>query len=121
MRNGNIPVCLSLLFVVAVCTAAGISPLATQRAHIGPYQLLLSFYTLPRTEQLLHMTASGPAGSFAGDIPIDVLGPPAIPIWLGWLIGLSPLPLLIAFILVQVRWRKKLRAWVRQKKPQRSF
>ncbi len=138
MRNGNIPVCLSLLFVVAVCTAAGISPLATQRAHIGPYQLLLSFYSLPRTEQLLnmtiqsttpamnlrfsqpvltpapgtdatdvhvtlspdsdtpdvydvnvtppirglwllHMTASGPAGSFAGDIPIDVLGPPAIP------------------------------------------
>jgi len=180
MRNGNIPVCLSLLFVVAVCTAAGISPLATQRAHIGPYHLLLSFYSLPRTEQLLnmtiqsttpgmnlrfsqpvltpapgtdatdvhvtlspdsdtrdvydvnvtppirglwllHMTASGPAGSFAGDIPIDVLGPPAIPVWLGWLIGLSPLPLLIAFILVQVRWRKRLREWVRQEKPQRSF
>jgi len=56
MRNGNIPVCLSLLFVVAVCTAAGISPLATQRAHIGPYHLLLSFYSLPRTEQLLNMT-----------------------------------------------------------------
>src|SRR5207248_2976626 len=56
MRNGNIPVCLSLLFVVVVCAAAGISPLATQKAHIGPYQLLLSFYSLPRTEQLLNMT-----------------------------------------------------------------
>lgn len=180
MRNGNIAVCLSLLFAVVVCTAAGSSPLATQTAYIGPYHLLLSFYSLPRTEQLLnmtiqsttpgvslrfsqailtpapgtdavavhvrlspdsdtpdvydvnvtppirgrwllHMTASGAAGSFVGDIPIDVLGPPVIPTWLGWLIGLFPLPLLIAFILVQVRWRKRLREWVRQEKPQRSF
>ena len=168
MRDRKIPVCLSLLFVVVVCTAAGISPLATQTAYIGPYQLLLSFYSLPRTEQLLNMTiqstspsvrlqfsqaafipapgtdatparvtlspdpdtpdvydvnvtpsirglwllrmkASGPAGSFVGDIPINVLGPPAIPTWLGWLIGLFPLPLLIGFILLQVYWRKRLR------------
>jgi len=29
--------------------------------------------------------------------------------------------LLIAFILVQVHWHKRLREWVRQEKPQRSF
>lgn len=180
MRNGSIRVCLSLLFVVVVCSAAGASPLATQTAYIGPYHLLLSFYSLPRTEQLLnmtiqsttpgvslrfsqavltpapgtdaipvhvrispdsdthdvydvnvtppirglwllHMTVSGPAGSFAGDIPINVLGPPAMPIWLGWLIGLFPLPLLIVFILAQLRWRKRLRERVRQEKPQHSF
>jgi len=166
MRNVKIQTCISLLFLFLVFTAAGISPLATQSAQIGPYPLLLSFYSLPRVGQqlnmtiqsktagvslkfshvvlnpapstdaiparvtispdkdtsgtydisvtpavrglwLLHLTVIGPSGSFTGDIPIDALGPPVIPTWLGWLIGLSPLPLLIAFFWSQVIWHKR--------------
>lgn len=173
MRNGKIHVCLSLLFLVMVFTAAGSSPLATQTARIGPYRLLLSFYSLPRTGErlnmtiqsatsgenlrfsqailnpapgtdatpvgvalspdgdtpdaydvnvtppirgawLLHLTVSGPAGSFAGDIPMNVLSPPVMPMWLGWLIGLSPVSLLLTFIWMQVRWRNARRDRVRQ-------
>jgi len=175
MRNIKIPFCLSLLFLVVAFTAAGSSPLATQTAKIGPYSLLLGFYSLPRVGQqlnmtiepntpgaslrfsqavfkpasstdatavdvtvspdsdisgaydvnvtppvrglwLFHLTVSGSAGSFTGDIPITVLGPPVIPTWLGWMIGLFPLPLLIAFILSQVRWRKAHRERLRQEK-----
>ncbi len=178
MRNIKIPFCLSLLFLVVAFTAAGSSPLATQTAQIGPYRLLLGFYSLPRVGQqlnmtiepnapgvslrfsqavfkpapstdanivrvtmspdsdipgaydvnvtppvrglwLFHLTVSGPTGSFAGDIPITVQGPPEIPTWLGWLIGLFPLPLLIAFILSQVRWRKAQRERLRQERLQR--
>jgi len=155
-----------LLFLVVALSAAGISPLATQSAQVGPYQLLLSFYSLPRVGQqlnmtiepkiagmhlqfseavlnpasgtdavpakvtlspeddtpgvydvnvtpsvrgqwLLHLTVSGPSGSFVGNIPIDVLGPPVMPTWLGWLIGLLPLPVIITFIWSQVRWRAR--------------
>jgi hypothetical protein len=167
MRNVKVPICFSLLFLLLTFTAAGISPLATQSAKIGPYQLLLSFYSLPRVGQqlsmtieskthgvrlqfshavlnpapstdaiparvtigpesdtpgvynvsvtpsvrglwLFHVTVSGPSGSFTGDIPINVLGPPAMPLWLGWLIGLLPLPVLIAFVWSQVRWRARM-------------
>lgn len=173
MRNVKIQCCLSLLLLIVAFTAAGISPLATQTAQIGPYRLLLSFYSLPRTGQqlnmtiaadtssmnlqfsqavlkpapgtdaiparvtispdsdtlgvsdinvtpsvrglwLLHLTVSGPAGSFVGDIPINVQGPPTIPIWLGWLIGLLPLPLIVAFIWSQVDLRKARRERLRQ-------
>jgi hypothetical protein len=179
MRNVKIQCCLSLLFLVLAFTAAGISPLATQTAQIGPYRLLLSFYSLPRTGQrlnmtigaetpgmklefsqavlkpapstdaiparvtispdsdtdgvsdinvtpsvrglwLLHLTVSGPAGSFVGDIPINVQGPPTIPIWLGWLIGLLPLPLIVAFIWSQVESRKTRHERLRQEM-QRHF
>jgi hypothetical protein len=56
MRNGKIHVCLLLLFLAFVFSSAGASPLATQTARIGPYRLLLSFYSLPRTGQQLNMT-----------------------------------------------------------------
>jgi hypothetical protein len=153
-----------LLFVLVALSAAGISPLATQSAQVGPYQLILSFYSLPRVGQqlnmtiepknagihlqfsgavlnpasstdaipakvslgpegdtpgvydvsvtpsvrglwLLHLTVSGPHGSFVGNIPINVLGPPAMPLWLGWLIGLLPLPVIFIFVWSQIRWR----------------
>lgn len=151
---------------IIVLTAGGASPLATQRATIGPYTVLLSFYSLPRAGQavsmtiepaisgeslqfsqarlnpapqtdanplavvitpdiegkgvydvqvtptitgkwLLHLRVQGAEGVVVGDIPINVAGPPAIPTWLGWLIGLVPLPFILAFIGYQVYWRKK--------------
>ena len=169
----NLAIIPLLLFLVAAFTAAGSSPLATQDAQVGPYHLLLSFYSLPRVGQelnmtiqskipgqrvqfsqvvlnpargtdanavrvstspdadnpeiydvyvtpsvrglwLLHLTVKGSSGSITGDIPINVAGPPAIPIWLGWLIGMLPLPLLIAFIWLQVNWRKARREQVRK-------
>ncbi len=169
----NLAIIPLLLFLVAAFTAAGSSPLATQDAQVGPYRLLLSFYSLPRVGQqinmtiqsktpgqqvqfsqvvlnpapgtdantvrasinpdadnpsvydvnvtppvrgqwLLHLTVKGSSGSVTGNIPINVAGPPVIPIWLGWLIGLLPLPLLIAFIWLQVNWRKARRAQVQQ-------
>jgi len=174
----NLAIIPLLLFLVAAFTAAGSSPLATQDAQVGPYHLLLSFYSLPRVGQqinmtiqsktpgqqvqfsqvvlkpapgtdantvrasinpdadnsgvydvnvtppvrgqwLLHLTVKGSSGSVTGDIPINVAGPPAIPTWLGWLIGLLPLPLLIAFIWLQVNWRKARRAQVQQEALQR--
>jgi len=174
----NLAIILLLLFLVAAFTAAGSSPLATQDAQVGPYRLLLSFYSLPRVGQelnmtiqskipgqqvqfsqvvlnpapgtdanavhvsisrdadnaqvydvyvtpsvrglwFLHLTVKGGSGSVTGDIPINVAGPPVIPTWLGWLIGLLPLPLLIAFIWLQVNWRKARREQVRQEALQR--
>ena len=172
-------VCCSLLLLIFIAlTAAGSSPLATQDAQVGPYSLLLSYYSLPRAGQalsmtiaakastadlqfsqavlnpargtngntvgvqlspdsdvqgvtdvsvtppirgtwLLHLTIRGSAGTVVGDIPIAVQGPPAIPTWLGWLIGLLPLPLLIAFIWLQVGWRKSKGGQVRQEMQQR--
>jgi hypothetical protein len=164
---------LLLAFPVVALTAGGASPLATQNARIGPYQLLLSFYSLPRAGQelnmtiestipgmrvqfsqsvlnpakgtdgntvavkitsdneaqgvydvhvtppvqgrwLLHLQVTGLSGDVPGDIPINVDGPPAIPTWLGWLIGLLPLPLLIIFIWFQFGWRKTQRERMRK-------
>jgi len=165
----RLPLLLCLLaYLLIALTAGGASPLATQNARIGPYDLLLSYYSLPRAGQalnmtiesgrpgerlqfsqavlkpapgtdgnivpvvimpdsensaisdvnvtppvrgswLLHLRVTGPSGPVIGDVPIAVEGPPAIPLWLGWLIGLVPLPLLCFFIWWQVRWRKAQR------------
>ena len=179
MRNVKKLCCLLLPFFLVALTAAGASPLATQTAQIGPYRLLLSFYSLPRAGQqlnmtiesktpgvglrfsqvmlnpapstdaisirvalspdrdtpgvfdvhltpsvrgqwLLHLTVSDTAGSFTGDIPLVVQGPPIIPTWLGWLIGLTPLPLIVIFFWSQVKWRKTHRERARQEILQHS-
>lgn len=171
---------LLLLFVTLTLTAGGASPLETQHAIIGPYQLLLNFYSLPRAGQalsmtvepasagvtlqfsrvalkpapgtdaktilvnltpdsetkgvydvnvtpsirgkwLLHLQVVGISGTAVGDIPINVEGPPEIPTWLGWLIGLTPLPLLIGFILLQVRWRRTQRKRILQEMTEHTF
>jgi len=155
-----------MISIIVALTGAGASPLATQNATVGPYLVLLSFYSLARAGQamnltiqssrpaqplkftgailnpapgtdatpvniiltldkegqnvydvqatppikgkwLLHMRVSGQLGAVSGDIPIDVDGPPAIPLWLGWLIGLTPLPFILLFIMYQVIWRKQ--------------
>jgi hypothetical protein len=179
MSNVKKLYCLLLPFFFVALTAAGASPLATQTAQIGPYRLLLNFYSLPRAGQqlnmtiepktpgvglrfshvmlnpapstdaisvrvalspdsdtpgvydvhltpsvrgqwLLHLTVSGTAGSFTGDIPLAVQGPPVIPTWLGWLVGLTPLPLIVIFFWSQVKWRKTHRERARRDIPQQS-
>lgn len=169
---------LMLLCIVGVLTAGGASPLLTQNARIGPYSLLLNYYSLPRAGQalsmmvqsekqgerlqftqavlspakgtdantvrvqlrpdgdtpggmyvdvtppirgawLLHISVEGSAGTISGNIPVVVEGPPEIPTWLGWLIGLLPLPLLITFIWLQVGWRRTKGNRVQQEMQQR--
>lgn len=55
---------------------------------------------------MLHIVVNGPAGQATADAPITATAPPAIPLWLGWLIGLIPLYGLFAFLLSQ-RGRKQ--------------
>lgn len=159
---------LAIAGLAFLITAGGASPLATQEAVIGPYRVLLSYYSLPHAGQALNMTIEsemrgmklqfaraklipapetdakvldvhlvrdsestavydvnatppirgkwllelqivGDSGSVTGSIPIQVDGPPAIPTWLGWLVGLSPLPFIVLFIWLQMRWRKTQR------------
>ncbi|HEY1013894.1 MAG TPA: hypothetical protein VGE07_14380 [Herpetosiphonaceae bacterium] len=46
---------------------------------------------------------AGPSGPTFGDVPILAGAPPAIPEWLGWLIGLTPAWLLVGFVAWQAR------------------
>jgi hypothetical protein len=50
---------------------------------------------------LLHVEVIGPAGVGVADVPFQATAPPAIPFWLGWLIGLIPAGGLVAFLLAQ--------------------
>ncbi len=49
----------------------------------------------------LRITITGPSGTSVAEVPITATAPPAIPLWLGWLIGLIPLYGLLAFLLSQ--------------------
>ncbi len=55
----------------------------------------------------LQITVAGPSGTSVAEVPIVATAPPAIPLWLGWLIGLIPIYGLFAFLLTQRR-RKKI-------------
>jgi hypothetical protein len=50
----------------------------------------------------LEIEVGGAAGPAVTSLPIDVDGPPPIPVWLGWLVGLSPLAGLAWF----ARWNR---------------
>ena len=54
----------------------------------------------------LHILVNGAAGPGTVDVPITAVAPPAIPLWLGWLIGLIPIYGLLAFLLSQRRRNK---------------
>jgi hypothetical protein len=58
-----------------------------------------------RGSWLLRFDVAGPAGSSSADLPLRVAAPTAIPIWLAWLIGLSPL---LGLLLFGVRQRSYL-------------
>lgn len=47
----------------------------------------------------LHIAVSGPAGHGEAYVPIQAVAPPAIPEWLGWILGFIPLAGLLIFLL----------------------
>lgn len=56
---------------------------------------------------VLRITVNGPSGQGIANVPIVATAPPAIPLWLGWFIGSIPLIILILFLVMQGRGRKK--------------
>ena len=56
----------------------------------------------------LHITVNGAAGTGEVDVPILAAAPPAIPLWLGWLVGLIPIYGLFAFLLSQRKRKGKV-------------
>ncbi len=55
---------------------------------------------------MLNIVVNGVAGRGVASVPIVATAPPAIPTWLGWVIGLIPFYGLVGFLLMQ-RGRKK--------------
>lgn len=53
----------------------------------------------------LHITVNGPQGLGMTDVPVEATALPAVPIWLGWLVGLIPFYALVAFLIIY--WRKR--------------
>lgn len=49
----------------------------------------------------MEITVNGPQGPGTTTVPLDVVVPLAIPLWLGWLVGLIPLYGLLALLLFQ--------------------
>jgi hypothetical protein len=74
----------------------------------GVYQVSVTFPV--RGAWVLALAVAGPAGSGQAAVPVTVAAPGAIPTWLGWAIGLSPLAGLVAFLAVQVRTARRLRS-----------
>ncbi len=54
-----------------------------------------------RGQWYLAITVTGPQGQGVAYAPVTVTALPAIPVWLGWLIGMIPLYGLIAFFIIQ--------------------
>jgi hypothetical protein len=52
---------------------------------------------------LLEIQVDGPLGPSNGEAPLLASAPPAIPEWVGWLIGFLPVVVLLGFIMVQLR------------------
>ena len=56
----------------------------------------------------LRITVTSSTGTDVAEVPITATAPPAIPLWLGWGIGLIPIYGLLAFLLTQRRRKKPL-------------
>ncbi len=61
-----------------------------------------------RGEWNLLISVDGPQGHAEASVPVTATAPPAIPLWLGWSIGLIPLYGLLAFLLLQRGREQKL-------------
>lgn len=59
---------------------------------------------------MLSVDVIGPLGHAVEDVPILAAAPPAIPVWLGWLIGLLPVWAIVGFVLWQSRRSAAARA-----------
>jgi hypothetical protein len=64
-------------------------PLIEEPFEPGSYAAEMTFSVAGSWE--IEVQVDGPAGSGAARVPVVVAAPSAIPVWLGWLIGLSPL------------------------------
>ena len=73
----------------------------------GRYDVTATFPV--RGAWVLAIDVAGRAGSGRAVVPVTAAAPGAIPIWLGWAIGLSPLIGVAAFLAVQVRAARRLR------------
>jgi hypothetical protein len=73
----------------------------------GAYEVTATFPV--RGAWVLALDVSGAAGHGRAVVPVTAAAPGAIPQWLGWTIGLSPLAGLAAFLAVQVRTARRLR------------
>jgi hypothetical protein len=73
----------------------------------GRYRLTATFPV--RGAWVLAIDVAGPAGSGRAAVPVTAAAPGAIPIWLGWAIGLSPLIGVALFLAAQVRAARRLR------------
>ena len=87
---------------------AGVSS-TPQRARIAPDPDRPTAYAvavpLPVTGAwILHLAAAGPAGEGVGRLPIAAAAPGAVPVPVGWALGLAPLAGLVAFAVAQHRW-----------------
>lgn len=58
----------------------------------------------------LVFTLDGSSGQGSGSTSITVASPDAIPVWLGWTIGLSPIIGVVIFAFFQRRYRRRLLA-----------
>jgi hypothetical protein len=77
---------------------------ATLEADSGRLGAVRGQVSLPVSGQwMLFIEADGPLGSAAEDVPILAGARPAVPEWLGWMIGLIPVWAVIGFILAQAR------------------
>ena len=74
----------------------------------GAYVVTASFPV--RGAWVLVLDVAGPRGRGRAAVPLTVAAPGAIPQWLGWTIGLSPLLGLAVFLVAQVRTARRLRA-----------
>jgi hypothetical protein len=73
----------------------------------GTYVVTASFPV--RGAWVLALDVNGAAGHGRAVVPLTAAAPGAIPQWLGWTIGLSPLAGLAVFLAVQVRTARRLR------------
>jgi hypothetical protein len=79
----------------------------TAGSRPGTYVVTASFPV--RGAWVLALDVAGAAGRGRAVVPVTAAAPGAIPQWLGWTIGLSPLAGLAVFLAVQVRTARRLR------------
>jgi hypothetical protein len=89
-------------------TQTRVTNMRADPAEPGSYTGEVSFPVRGAWDLQLH--ASGPEGEATANVPITVAAPSAIPVWIGWLIGLSPLVGVAWFAWWNRNYLRRLRA-----------